>query len=155
MTNMGKYKGWDLLDSLPDGWKFDKNTGSPLFGYDFATNGKSPLRGQKRALVFVGKGANKFEHKKCESEKAEKKNVVIDEAYVRTVNELARKKFEQKILADIAIDLTICEIEGWCKMEYIRELRRLLSTIATRKSIATHLTAGIHQTSLFESAVPT
>ena len=51
---MNKYKYWDLLDSLPIGWKIDKTCGSPLCGYEFCTNGKSVLSGeQKRALVKV------------------------------------------------------------------------------------------------------
>ncbi len=49
---MQKYKHWDLMDSLPDGWTIDKHAGSPLAGYSFATNG-SLLRGGKRALVRV------------------------------------------------------------------------------------------------------
>ena len=52
---MKKYKDWELLESLPEGWKIDKTAGSPLCGYEFCTNGKSVLNSQKRALVFVGK----------------------------------------------------------------------------------------------------
>ena len=52
---MKNYKGWDLLDELPEGWKIYKTAGSPLNGYEFITNGKSVLNGQKRALLKVGK----------------------------------------------------------------------------------------------------
>jgi len=52
---MNKYKDWELLQSLPDGWRIDKTAGSPLCGYEFCTNGKSLLNGQKRALLFVGR----------------------------------------------------------------------------------------------------
>ena len=52
---MKRYKYWDLLDELPEGWKIDKTVGSPLTGYEFITNGKSVLNGQKRALLKVGK----------------------------------------------------------------------------------------------------
>lgn len=49
-----KYRDWPLLDELPSGWKFDKTAGSPVHGYEFATNGKNILTGQqKRALVRV------------------------------------------------------------------------------------------------------
>lgn len=147
---MGKYRDWDLLDSLPDGWKFDKTAGSPVCGYEFATNGKSIFNGQKRALVFVGRkerisqlSEQKMQLKEVEPQKPTQK---IDENYVRTVNDLARKKFEQRLLADIAVDLTICEIEGWCKMEYIRELRRLLASIAKRKSISIPISGSVEQT---------
>ena len=44
---MIKYKHWDLIETLPSGWKIDKSAGSPLFGYVFATNGKSILNGDK------------------------------------------------------------------------------------------------------------
>jgi hypothetical protein len=47
---MEKYKDWDLLDELPEGWWIDKTCGSPLDGYDFCING-SILKGGKRALV--------------------------------------------------------------------------------------------------------
>lgn len=52
-----------------------------------------------------------------------------DASQARTVNELARQKFKHRLLADILVDLTICEIEGWCKREYIDELRALINNI--------------------------
>ena len=48
---MPTYKDWELYEVLPAGWKIDKTTGSPLFGYDFCTDGKSIINGGKRALV--------------------------------------------------------------------------------------------------------
>ena len=127
-----KYKEWDLYDSLPDGWRFHKACGSPLCGYEFATNGKSILNGGKLALVFVGRGDNKYmpqddSKSKQKDELAPKQE--IDENYCRAVNTLARKKFQQRMMQDILIDLQICEIEGWCKTEYIRELRRLIGSL--------------------------
>ena len=50
------YRGWwDIYEFPPEGWAVDENTGSPLGGHDFYTNGKSPLNGQKRALVMSTK----------------------------------------------------------------------------------------------------
>lgn len=48
----GKYRGWwELLEELPEGWRQDPTSGSPLAGYQFATY-NSPLKhGFKRALV--------------------------------------------------------------------------------------------------------
>lgn len=47
------YRGWwDIYELPPEGWMMDENTGSPLCGHDFYTNGKSPLNGQKRVLVM-------------------------------------------------------------------------------------------------------
>ena len=42
---------------------------------------------------------------------------------------LARKKFQQHILKEILFDLMVCEIEGWDKKEYIKELKTLLNSI--------------------------
>ena len=132
---MNKYKEWELFESLPDGWKIDKSAGSPLCGYEFCTNGKSVLNGQKRALLFVGSRPSEYK----QGERFEPKITPIErdqtEYPARAVNELARKKFEQRLLNDIMVDLQICEIEGWCKMEYIRELRKLIAGIANRKQI--------------------
>lgn len=136
---MNKYKGWNLFQSLPDGWKIDKSAGSPLCGYEFCTNGKSVLNGQIRALVFVGSAPS--EHKQLYEEPITSKELpeqkIEIEYPARAVNELARKKFEERLLNDIRVDLMICEIEGWCKMEYIREIRRLIAGIASRKQINT------------------
>ena len=52
---MNTYNGWELLETLPEGWKLDKTAGSPLFRYVFVTNGKSIFNGGKRALLRVVK----------------------------------------------------------------------------------------------------
>lgn len=44
---------WDILDDMPEGWVVDKTSGSPVYGCVFITNGRSPLNGQKRALLRV------------------------------------------------------------------------------------------------------
>lgn len=137
---MNKYKNWELLEALPDGWRIDKTAGSPLCGYEFCTNGKSVLNGQKRALLFVGVKPSEYkqpEQSYAQPIKQSEEEKQIQEYPARAVNELARKKFEEKLLNDIRVDLMICEIEGWCKMEYIRELRKLISGIASRKQINT------------------
>lgn len=138
---MNTFKNWQLFDELPHGWSFDKTAGSPLSGYSFATDGKSILRGGKRALVrVVDRQIPLFEHypkwKQLQDNTEEPKTKqVIDENYCRTVNELARAKFKQRILNDILVDLTICEIEGWCKTEYINELQRLVMSLYEKECI--------------------
>ena len=119
-----KYKDWDLYDVLPFGWKIDLTCGSPLFGYDFCTDGKSILNGGKRALVkSVRKGE---ESAKFIEKKEEKTNKIEDQPqkeepkkqYIfpsQTVNILARKKFQEQLLKEIKFDLIVCEIEGWDK----------------------------------------
>lgn len=49
----------------------------------------------------------------------------------KTVNDLARLKFEEQILKEIMFDLMVCEIEGWDKKEYINELKKMLNSIDT------------------------
>ena len=46
------------------------------------------------------------------------------------INRLAREQMKLKLLQDIRVDLTICEIEGYDKKQYINELRDMLDTIA-------------------------
>jgi hypothetical protein len=52
---MEKYRWWDIYDQLPDGWEIDKYAGSPAPNTVFITNGKSPFKGQKRALLRIKK----------------------------------------------------------------------------------------------------
>lgn len=40
----------------------------------------------------------------------------------RRLQELARHQFISNMLADILIDMTVCELEGWNKMEYIQQI---------------------------------
>lgn len=129
---MTQYMGWDLLDTLPDGWKIDRSAGSPVCGYEFCTNGKSVFNGQQRALFFVGKTITEQPKSKPFEVQEEKPQVVVDQLYVRTLNELARKTFEQKMLNDIMVDLMICEIEGWGKLEYIKHLRKSIAGLLRR-----------------------
>ena len=49
----------------------------------------------------------------------------------KSVNRLARDRFKEQILKDILFDLTVCEIEGWDKLEYITELKKLINSIET------------------------
>ena len=136
---MREYNGFQLFDELPAGWRFDKTAGSPVCGYSFATDGKSVLRGGKRALVRVVPPQKslfdvevvcyKMETTTQPAGENKKPAPVVDENYARTVNDLARAKFMRKLLADILVDLTICEIEGWCKHDYLNALVELINGI--------------------------
>jgi glutaredoxin len=133
--NINKFKDWDVYEVLPKGWEIDLSCGSPLFGYDFCTNMKSILNGGKRALVkSIRKGVEnaKFIDKKDEKiteeiKKDEPKKIFIFPS--KTVNNLARKKFEEQLLKEIKFDLIVCELEGWDKKEYIKELKTLINGI--------------------------
>lgn len=129
---------------MPDGWKIDKTAGSPLHGHVFVSDGKSIIKGGKRALLRVFAPQRQFlleqprqvERLMPDSTLEEKKPVKVIEAFpARAVNELARAKFKRQLLNDILIDLTICEIEGWCKREYIAELKALINSIGQQECI--------------------
>lgn len=130
---MSKYKDWDLFENLPDGWRIDKTCGSPLTGYDFCVSG-SMLNGGKRALVRVDKSKHKKQDEfisKNEIVPVVAKNETTENVPfpAKTVNILARKKFQEQLLKEIHFDLMVCEIEGWNKKEYIKELQKLLNSI--------------------------
>lgn len=140
------YKGYFLLDAMPLGWALDKTVGSPLHGYVFITNGKSVLHGQQRALLLAQPNKKDLAFAeivvdapaaKIQTQTKTKLVEIIDACSAKTVNNLARKKFEHKLLADIKIDLMICEIEGWDKFEYIRELQKLIGSIGKSGSRTT------------------
>ena len=53
----------------------------------------------------------------------DEKNITI------ALNKVAREQMKYRIYQDILIDMTICEIEGWDKKEYIYELQEMLNSI--------------------------
>jgi hypothetical protein len=135
---MEQYKEWQVYEAMPEGFRLDKSAGSPLHGYEFITNG-SPLKGGVRSLLRVHLDALRVCTPSCQVAKTEqpeetKQVQIIDENYCKTVNELARKKFEMRLLADISVDLMVCEIEGWDKMEYIEELKALINGLVGRSN---------------------
>ena len=131
---IGKHKYWDILDSIPSGWKLDKTAGSPAPNTVFITNGESLLNGQKRALLKVNAHREKFKPKN-ELKQVVAKNETTEQIPfpTKTVNILARKKFQEILLKEILFDLTVCEIEGWSKKEYIKELADLLNSFKFKK----------------------
>ena len=135
---MKTYKDWQVFETMPDGFVIDKTAGSPLSGYEFITNGKSVINGQIRALCRVKKQCDLAINTKQKTEekhnisKAPKKNdnnQIVDKNCSLTLNNLARKQFEEKMLKEILFDLKVCEIEGWNKLEYINELKNLICGI--------------------------
>ena len=56
--------------------------------------------------------------------------IINDNETAKRLNELARHKMIVRLLDDIRIDLMICEIEGWNKLEYIRMLQEEIGNIA-------------------------
>jgi len=135
MEDNKKYKYWDILESLPIGWVVDKTAGSPAPNTVFITNGKSLLNGQKRALLRVEANKIAFETKNKTNEVVKKIEPSKQFPFPsKTVNTLARRKFQEILLKEVQFDLVVCEIEGWDKKEYIKELRKLLNGIIFKKS---------------------
>lgn len=128
-SKMEKHK-WEIFDEMPHGWKIDKTAGSPQTATVFITNGKSVLNGQKRALLRVQKVPIRQVEKEVKVQKtavvAQKENY---EFPAKSFNILARKKFQEHFLQEIRFDLMVCQIEGWSKVEYIRELKALIDSI--------------------------
>ena len=127
---MEKYKDWQIVESIPQGWIIDKYADSPLPCSVFITNGKSPLKGQERAILKVQSKRPSFESQYFEFDKEEE--VLDDTPFpAKTINELARKRFQEQLLKDILCDLIICKLEGWNEKEYIEELKELVDSVLT------------------------
>lgn len=47
----------------------------------------------------------------------------------KTLNKVARHEMIHRLLADISVDLMVCNLEGWNKREYIDELHALIDDI--------------------------
>lgn len=44
----------------------------------------------------------------------------------KLLQQAAREEMKHKLLADIAMDIQICQLEGWGYKEYLEELRELI-----------------------------
>jgi hypothetical protein len=52
--------------------------------------------------------------------------VIVEDPYKLQV--LAREQMKLKLLADILMDLKICQVEGWDRTQYINELKEVLDS---------------------------
>jgi len=69
--------------------------------------------------------------KKSQSDLLSYEQQIGDAGFRRTVNDMARERFKLNLLKDIMCDLTICEIDGWCKAEYIRQIKKMIGEIGS------------------------
>lgn len=131
-----RYRYWDVLDEMPEGWVIDKTAGSPLARSVFITNGKSPISGQqKRAILRIKPRGFRSPSSTTTAIIKEDSFEDEDEEYVfpaKSVNELARARVKEQLLKDIMFDFMVCEIEGWDKMEYLNGLKEMLNGIKTK-----------------------
>lgn len=58
--------------------------------------------------------------------KSTSKDWKVSAESARKVQMLARHQMILHLLQDIQFDLTVCEIEGWDKTEYIRQLQEAI-----------------------------
>lgn len=47
----------------------------------------------------------------------------------KALNHLAREQIKLRLLADIRMDLMVCELKGWDKLEYLDELLALVDEL--------------------------
>lgn len=59
-------------------------------------------------------------------------NLIGGQEASQQLNRLARERMKQRLLNDILVDLQVCELEGWDKLEYITELRNMLNTLGAK-----------------------
>lgn len=52
----------------------------------------------------------------------------------KALNRLAREKMKYRLLADISLDIVICELEGWSKTEYLNELKDMINELGGEKN---------------------
>ena len=50
----------------------------------------------------------------------------------RLLNRAAREQLKQRLLADVLMDMRICDLEGWDKLEFINELMELLAALGKK-----------------------
>lgn len=138
---IGIFKHWNVLNCIPEGWVIDRNAGSPLHGHVFITNGKNILSGEQIRVLAPAPREKQppltpvnlqdicpqfFPEPQPE---AEKPNRQIDEECRRVLNDLARKKVQEKLLQDIIFDMNVCKLEGWDHREYLFELENLIDRL--------------------------
>lgn len=49
------------------------------------------------------------------------------------LNRAAREQLKQRLLADVLMDMRICELEGWDRVEFIDELIKLLTALRKKQ----------------------
>ena len=59
--------------------------------------------------------------------------IILEKDASPRLNQLAREQMKHKLLTDIMVDMTICELEGWDKTEYLKDLINLLNSLMENK----------------------
>ncbi len=61
----------------------------------------------------------------------------------KALNRLAREKMKYRLLADISLDLVICELEDWDKAEYLSEIKNMIDELGGEKNGAEIIREGV------------
>ena len=49
------------------------------------------------------------------------------------LNRVAREQMKERLMRDILVDMTVCELEGWNRMEYLDELKDMIDGLRGQK----------------------
>ena len=53
--------------------------------------------------------------------------ILTGEGASEALNRLAREQMKLKLLTDISVDLTVCQLEGWSPHDYLRDLHEVIA----------------------------
>ena len=56
----------------------------------------------------------------------------LDRETRRAMQRVAREEMKHRIYADILADMMVCEIEGWDRLEYIKELQDMFNNLINK-----------------------
>lgn len=59
----------------------------------------------------------------------------MDDNVSKALNRLARQQMIERLYRDILIDMAVCEIEGWDKMEYIKDLQEVINRFGREQKL--------------------
>jgi hypothetical protein len=118
------------FDTMPDGWRLDSTWGSPVPGYVPICDGVSRLRGGRKGLLKITQtvDAPAAQPPAQKPLKPPKKVETVEDAKAAAwvQNELARAQMKRRLMADLLMDLRICQLEGWPADDYVCSLKYLI-----------------------------
>lgn len=70
--------------------------------------------------------------------------MTMDTDTAKALNRLGREQMKAKLLADIAVDLSVCGLEGWDVTEYIDELYGEIERLAIAVRLGSETPKWLH-----------
>lgn len=62
-------------------------------------------------------------------------SIILKQEDAKALNQLAREQLKHKLLADVLMDMTICELEWRDMKEYINEIKDMLDDIIAKNNL--------------------